>query len=427
MNCGDSMVDAVAIETDSAVMAKKSAMPASNDPKTQEYRARRERVLKELEKLGAAAIVLAGEGSAEFKAHNHFVYLTGITTESGAAILFDPTAENPKRRISLILRPANPEADRWDRLREEIGTALKTRYGFDSIFRSGVTARFLTEAGRRAKKLACVMPLSTYPAAVSGDLALYKQVAERVPGVSIVDQSQMLIRMRAIKSESELASIHKAVAATTEGYAKVLRAIKPGATEKEVCRVLERAFEDAGGHGTAYGSIVGTGLNATVLHYVDLTSTLQSGELLLIDAAAACDGYSSDVTRTFPVSGKFTADQREIYELVLKSLHAAIKVARPGVRWWEVDAASRDVIESAGLGDAYMHSVGHPLGLEVHDVVPDSPLEPGMVITIEPGIYLPHRNMGVRIEDDLLITRSGSKNLTERIPKTVKDIEASMG
>jgi Xaa-Pro aminopeptidase len=176
----------------------------------------------------------------------------------------------------------------------------------------------------------------------------------------------------------------------------------------------------------AYNSIVGAGLNATVLHYMDNRQPLVDGDLIVIDSAARFGGYAADVTRTLPVSGKFTAEQREVYEVVLRAELAAIKALRAGVTHTEVDQAARDVIESAGFGDAFIHNVGHQLGLDVHDVTPDGPLVEGMVLTIEPGVYLPERRLGVRIEDDVLITKDGAQVLSEMIPKSVKDVEAAM-
>jgi len=204
------------------------------------------------------------------------------------------------------------------------------------------------------------------------------------------------------------------------------RCSAPASARADVDRALTQGYLAHGGSGVAYNSIVGSGLNGTVLHYMANNARLEAGDLLVIDSAAEHLGYTSDVTRTFPVSGKFTADQREVYEIVLRAQLAAIKALRPGARMLDADAAARTVIEKAGYGDAFIHGVGHPLGLQVHDVIPDHPLKPGMVVTIEPGIYLPERKMGVRIEDDLLITARGSRNLTDAIPKTVAEVEAAL-
>ncbi len=394
-----------------------------------EYVARRERVFKSLK--GAAAVVFAGEESAtllgKWKTNRLFWYLTGIQNESGAAILFDPSAENPKHQIVLFLRPLNPEVERWDGLREEISPRLREQLGFSAIIRNSSLPAFLTGAARRAKKLACVHPFSVYPSAVSPDLEAYRKVSERVPGVEIQDRSQLLYEMRAIKSQAELDLMKQAVTATDAGFDAAMKMIKPGVNEALIERTMEDAFRAHGGTGLAYNSIVGAGVNGTVLHYSANNTVVGPDDLIVIDAAAEVEGYCADVTRTFPASGKFTAEQREIYEIVLASELAGIKAARPGAHMVrEVDKASRDVIEKAGYGHTFIHGIGHQLGIDVHDVTPDGTLKPGMVVTIEPGIYLPEKKFGVRIEDDILITANGSVNLTGMIPKTIKAVEAAM-
>jgi Xaa-Pro aminopeptidase len=233
--------------------------------------------------------------------------------------------------------------------------------------------------------------------------------------------------MRSVKSRAELALMKRAIEATAAGYDAILKMIRPGLSEADLERTLDLAYREAGASGVAYNSIVGSGLNGTVLHYMENSQPLVDGDLIVIDSAARFNGYAADVTRTLPVSGKFTAEQREVYETVLKAELAAIKALRPGVTHTEVDGAAREVIEKAGFGDAFIHNVGHQLGLDVHDVTPDGPLVEGMVVTIEPGIYLPDRRLGVRIEDDVLITKRGGRSLSDAIPKTVKDVEAAMG
>jgi Xaa-Pro aminopeptidase len=394
-----------------------------------EHAQRRQRVLKDLK--GAAAIIFAGEGAApllgKWRPDQHFVYLTGLDVEPGAAVFFDPTHEDPKRRIVLFLRPLNPELDRWDRYRDMIGRDLKAQTGFETILRTNALPGALTAAARRAKRVACLHPFAVYPAPAGPDLAAFKQLAERIPGLAIQDQTQLLPRMRAVKSKAELALMRRAIDATAAGYDAILRLIKPGLTEADLDQTLERTYRAHGASGVAYNSIVGSGLNATVLHYMDNSAPLEAGDLIVIDSAARFAGYAADVTRTYPVSGRFTPDQRDVYDTVLRAELAAIRAVRPGVTHSDVDAAARQVIDKAGYGDAFMHNVGHQLGLDVHDVTPDGPLVEGMVMTIEPGIYLPDRKLGIRIEDDVLITRTGGKSLTDRIPKTIKAIEAAMG
>lgn len=393
-----------------------------------EYAGRRQQVFKSLK--GAAAVVFAGEGSppllGQWRPDFHFLYLTGIDDEPGAAVLFNPAAEDPRRAITLFLRPLDVERDRWDGYRSQIGEPLRRGTGFQTIIRSGTLPSQLTSAAQRTKRLACLHALSVYPAAVSPDLAVFKQVAERIPGVVIEDRSDLMPQFRAIKSPAELKLMKKAVEATVGGFAAMMKMLRPGVAEADVDRALAQGYLAHGGSGVAYNSIVGSGLNGTVLHYMANNGPMIAGDLIVIDSAADYLGYASDVTRTLPVSGKFTADQREAYEVVLRSQLAAIKVLRPGATMVEVDAAARAVIDKAGYGDAFIHGIGHPLGLQVHDVIPDHPLKAGMVVTIEPGIYFPERKMGIRIEDDLLITAKGSTNLTAAIPKTVKELEAAL-
>ncbi len=390
-----------------------------------EYQQRRERILKSLD--GAAAVVFAGEGSgSSWKPHAHFVYLTGIRNETGASVLFDPSADDLKRQCVLFLRPVDPEAQRWDGCRDVIGAELKMRLGFRVVARTNYLPQAITGAARRTKRLACLHSFAVYPAEVSPDLAVFRKVAERVTGVAIEDRSQLLPQMRAVKSSSELATMREAVAATVAGYKAALKMIRPGVTESAIEQTLERTYQTHGGTGLPYDSIVGAGLNGTILHYNQNTAVTKAGDLIVIDSAAEVDGYAADVTRTVPVSGKFTKEQREMYELVLRAQRAAIKVVRPGVKMCEVDAAARDIVEKAGRGDAFIHGIGHQLGLEVHDATPDGRLKPGMVITIEPGVYFPDRKFGIRIEDDILITRHGNEVLTAAIPKTVQAVETAL-
>jgi Xaa-Pro aminopeptidase len=392
-----------------------------------EYAARREAVLQQLH--GAAAVVFAGEGGppllGTWRPDRHFLYLTGIEAEPGAAVLFDPSAEDPNRRITLLLRPLNTEAEHWDGFRDALSASLKAQTGFTHIARNTSLPSVLTAAARRTKRFACLHPFATYPAPVSPDLAVFRQVAERVPGVAVEDRTTLIPLLRAVKSPAELEIMRRAVAATVDGYTDALKTIRPGVSERAVAEALEGAYRRHGGE-HAYNPIVGTGLNATVLHYMDNDATMQDGELVLIDSGAAYDGYAADVTRTFPVNGRFTDEQRGIYEAVLAAEEAAIAKAGPGVPLYEVDRAARAVLEEAGYPDGYVYLIGHPLGLDVHDVSPDGVLRPGMVITIEPGLYLAEKRLGVRIEDDILITETGTENLTAAIPKTIAEIESAM-
>ncbi|HEY3323441.1 MAG TPA: Xaa-Pro peptidase family protein [Planctomycetota bacterium] len=393
-----------------------------------EYQQRRAAVLKGLK--DSAAVVFSGEGSAplvgKWRPDSNFFYLTGLENEGGAAVLFDPSAESPKRRCVLFLRPVNPERDRWDGYREQIGLALKARTGFEAIARSDGLAGALTGAARRCKTLSCLHPFAVYPGNISPDMDVFRKISERVPGVTIEDRVNLLPSLRAVKSPAELSLIRKAISITAAGYAAAVKVIRPGASEEDVAQALEITYRRQGARALAFNTIAGAGLNSTVLHYMDNTSALQKSDMLVVDSGAEYGHYAADVTRTFPVGGRFTPEQREVYEVVLQAQAAAIKAARVGVKMTVVDEAARKVIDKAGYADAFCHGIGHQLGIQVHDATPDGPLKAGMVVTIEPGVYLPDRKIGVRIEDDVLITRRGAEVLTAAIPKTVADVEAAL-
>ncbi len=401
----------------------KSSTKSQRD--SSEFRSRRERVLKALK--GSVGVVLAGDGAPPltgfWQPHSHFAYLTGIREEAGAAILFDPGHEDPKKQCILFLKPLNPELEAWDGYREEISQSLKDNTGFDTVMRLSHLPRMLTTAARQRKRVACLHPFSVYDAPPSPDLALFRKLGERIPGLSIADQSDLLSSLRSIKSKAEVSLVSSALDATAAGYAAITAMLRPGVTERAVQRAAEDAFMDAGGDGPAYNSIVGTGPNATVLHYMANTAACKAGELIVIDAGAARGGYASDITRTYPVSGTFTHEQRRLYELVFEAQAAAIAAVKPGRYMHEVDAAARRVFERADIADRFIHGIGHQLGLEVHDANPDGPLRAGMVITIEPGLYFPDTGTGIRIEDDILVTPTGGKNLSSMIPKGAKEVE----
>ncbi len=393
-----------------------------------EFRDRRERVLAELK--GAVGLVFAGDGDPSlhhpFRPHAHFEYLTGVTNEPGAVLVLDPTQPVLARRETLLLRPLNPEVEKWDGFRHELGSGLRDRTGMGTVMRLGMLPRLLLEGARRSRRLACLMPLAAYNAAVSPDLEMFRKQAERVPGCSVVDCSAIIAGMRSAKSAAEIACMAEAARVTATGFDAAFRGVRPGLNEFDLQEMIEHAYRTNGARELAFRTIAGGGFNATVLHYHANDQALVAGELVVVDSGAAHAGYSADVTRTIPVSGTFTPRQRELYEIVLKSQLAGIAAVRVGATLMSIDAAARAVINKAGLGDAFIHGTGHHLGLETHDVSPDAPLREGAVVTIEPGVYLPAERIGIRIEDDVVATRKGPRVLTAGIPKTIAEIERVM-
>jgi Xaa-Pro aminopeptidase len=275
---------------------------------------------------------------------------------------------------------------------------------------------------------------------------------------AVRDVRVLLDEMRLIKDASELATMRRAAAISCRAHARAMRFTRPGVREFQVEAELLHEFRMGGAQSPAYGSIVATGANACVLHYRADSAVCADGDLLLIDAGCEVDGYASDITRTFPVNGRFSGPQRDCYELVLAAQAAAFAATAPGRHWNEPhDAAVKvlaqgfidlgllqgsldGVLESKAYSRFYMHRTGHWLGLDVHDAGDYKvggdwrPLVPGMVLTIEPGCYIRpaddidarFHNIGIRIEDDALVTADGHDNLTQDAPKSLADIEALM-
>ncbi|MDQ7013182.1 MAG: Xaa-Pro peptidase family protein [Planctomycetota bacterium] len=408
--------------------ASTGAVSAPDAISVKEFAQRRERVLKALG--GAVGVVFSGDAGntllGKWRADQHFAYLTGITDEPGAALVLDPNAEDPRRRVTVLLQASDPELEAWDGYREGIGAAFKSKYGIESVQRTRYLPRLMTQLARRRKRFACLHAPAMPEAKVSPDLALFRKLAERVVGVSIEDRTGLLPSLRSVKSRGEQQLMARAITATAAGHEAAMHAMRPGVDEADIAKALLRGFDDAGGDGLGYAPIVGAGINSTVLHYVENRGPVEDGDLVLIDAGATFGGYTADITRTFPASGVFTKRQREIYDIVLEAELAAIAKVKPGVAMWEVDRAARKVIEKAGYGDAFMHGIGHQLGMDVHDAEPDGKLKAGMIVTIEPGIYLPEEKIGVRIEDDILVTDKGRKNLSPMIVKDAAEIERLM-
>lgn len=396
--------------------------------KINEYQARRKKVLSGLK--GAVGIVFAGEGAppllGEWMPDMNFKYLTGIDDEPGAMVFFDPSNPDAKKRIVLLLKPVNPEIDVWDGYRDLVSEKLRKETGFESVMRNYMLPRLMTEAAKRTKRLACLHPFAAYSAPVSKDLEIFQKVAARIPGCSIEDKTDLVLNLRLIKSTAEIKQIKEAIKATAFGIERVMGTVRDGVNERDLHNVLVGGFAEMGSIRNAFNPIVGSGHNGTVLHYKSNSGPAKSGELLVLDCGAEIGGYASDITRTMPVSGKFSAKQAKLYNIVLKSQRAAIKAIKPGATMAQVDAASRKVITDAGYGDFYPHGVGHHLGLETHDPSPAVPLKEGMVVTIEPGIYLPDEGIGIRIEDDIVVTKTGSRNLSSMIPKTIDEVEAAI-
>jgi Xaa-Pro aminopeptidase len=360
----------------------------------------------------------------------------------------------------LFCRDRDQEREIWDGFRYGPERAREI-FGFDAAYSTGLLADKLPE-------LLANQPALYY--SVGYDAAFDARVLDALNGVranvrsgmhapaAIQDVRALIDEMRLIKDETELATMRRAAAISTAAHRRAMASTAPGRFEYEVEAELLHAFRAGGAAGPAYSPIVAGGANACILHYVENNRRLADGELLLIDAGCELDGYASDITRTFPVSGKFTAPQRDVYQLVLSAQAAAIEQVRPGNLWNAPhDAAVRvlaqgmldlklltgsldEVLEKETYKRFYMHRTGHWLGLDVHDAGEYKRegvwrnLEPGMVLTVEPGCYIraaedvPRAlwDIGIRIEDDALVTASACEVLTAEAPKLPSKIEQVM-
>ncbi len=379
------------------------------------------------EKMGKGiGLVFAGSEvngiTEEFVVNPDFYYLTGIADEPGAILLLAPG--EIRRKEILFLQSRDPEDERWTGERLSIGEMLRKETGFYYIYRTNRLAGFLDRLLNNTSMLCVLSRPVGYTSSVPKDLEIFRQIQSRRLNVDVKDCTFLITGMRLIKSPQEISLMKKAIAITKAGLMKVFKNVKTGMIESDVQIMLENTFRENGAKNLAFPSIIATGHNTTVLHYTKNNAEIKKGDLLLLDVGAEFGHYAADVTRTIPVSGKFSADQRKIYEIVLKAQNEAMKKVKPGVLIDEVHETARKVIEQAGYGDYFMHGTSHFIGIEVHDVGDyDKPLKPGMIISVEPGIYLPDQDIGVRIEDDVLVTKKGYELLTKDIPRDPDELE----
>jgi Xaa-Pro aminopeptidase len=393
-----------------------------------------------------------------FRQDSDFYYLTGFREPDAVAVVA-PGREKP---FTLFVRPRDREKEIWNGRRAGVEGA-KERFGADEAFAVEEFEGKLTELLDGARSL--YYRLGGGHAEL--DQTLIRHLSRmrtmgrkgvRAPR-AILDPSELIHEMRLIKSGDEIALMRRSADIAAEGHREAMRAARPGMREYEIDALIEYVFRRSGAAAPAYNSIVGSGANATILHYVDNDAELKDGDLLLIDAGAEYEGFASDITRTFPVNGRFTDAQRDVYQLVLDCQEECIRMVRPGVTQEEMHQRSVEMltegmvrlgllkgevpklIEEEQYKKFYMHRLGHYLGLDVHDAgayqVEGRPraVEPGMVMTVEPGLYIAedaedipdrYRGIGVRIEDDVLVTAEGYDVLTAKAPKQVEEIEALM-
>jgi len=386
------------------------------------YRERRERVIKE---LGGCVTAIAAQGEAQgvvqqFKQDDDFFWLTGVD-EPGAWLLLFPKAKY--NRMVLYLQPRDPEAERWTGPRDPISPALKEKYGVDLVRRGNGGPNLLFAAPLHD----CIVILPPLKDLKDDrdDVQALKQAAG-AQGLKLVYKRELLARLREAHTPEEIALMERAVAITHAGHQVVARATVAGVSERDVQTQMEYAFFSAGATGLSYGSIVGSGENGAVLHWGQNSRMLRDGDLVVVDAAAEYGRYAADVTRTYPVSGKFSDEQAKVYRAVYQAQQDILAAIKPGVTMGDLQQVAEASLRKAGYLDKFIHFFGHFVGLNVHDAgLYNAPLPAGAVLTVEPGVYLPERGFGVRIEDEVLILPNGKwRLLTADFPRKLEDVEA---
>jgi Xaa-Pro aminopeptidase len=406
---------------------------------------------------GAREATRSNDTQYRFRQDSDFFYLTGFEEPESIAVI----APSREQKYTMFVRPRDPEREIWDGRRAGVEGAQRD-YGAEAAFPIAEFDQKLHEILDGAEKL-------YYRFGVNSELddKIIREIARMRalnrkpihPPQVIIDPATIVHELRVIKSAGEIEIMQRAADIAAEAHCEAMKAVRPGMKEFEVEALIEQIFRRRGAAAPAYTSIVGAGPNATVLHYINNDGELHDGDLLLVDAGAEYKGYASDITRTFPINGKFTQAQRDIYDLVLETQVSCVEMVRPGVthddlknhsiemltegmvRLGLLKGTTQNLIKEEKYKQFYMHGLGHMLGIDVHDVgryyydKDSRALEPGVVMTVEPGLYIApdtkdvppqYLGIGVRIEDDVLCTENGPRVLTTKVPKQPDEIEELM-
>lgn len=427
------------------------------------YRARRDSLVA---MLGDRSVVILAAGPVRVRNHDvdfqyrqddNFWYLTGFPEPNAVLVLVprgisvpDPsdTTKRMTVREVLFVEPRNPQRERWDGRRYGPEGAMTLRgfaYAVENHRLSGLLPRILMGG---VETVYCPPLGGGEDASRAEVLRPVEALLERARARSERrDPTPTILRMRAVKSPEEVELLRRATTISAVAHAEAMKTVQPGMREFELQAVYEYVFRRMGAEYAGYPCIVGAGENAVVLHYNTNRREIRAGDLILADCGAEYRGYSSDITRTFPATGKFTTAQRSIYDVVLNANRSAIAAMKPGIAWRDVTAISDRVLEEGLVRNGLVkhadgrefrkfvwHGLGHAVGLNVHDVGVDT-LRPNVVYTVEPGIYIAedvegvpveYRNIGVRIEDVVLITPGGNEVLSKVVPNEPSAIEALM-
>jgi Xaa-Pro aminopeptidase len=413
----------------------KFVMPRAS---AEELKARRAALAHEIK--DGAVVVVSGEkpniSSHRYSPDHNVYYLTGVDTDFCAMTMI--VKDGKVADVKLFLPKEDPFYTLWNGARVTAGDAAKAMSGIDDIAlvkedAYGTFEEALTKIAESQKTVF----MDAGPSAKRQPKKLNLDSESRVSHVrdflksanaELKIRSIPISQIRGIKSEWEIGVMREAIRITGEGFVRAMRQARPGMWEFDFQAVMDHAFDEWGCTGVPYFPIAASGPNACVYHYVDNRRQIQDGEIVLCDIAAEYGYYAADITRSFPVNGKFTPRQKMVYEAVLAGQTAAAKQLKPGASMDELNQVAHEAMRAAGLKDFehHQHGLGHQVGLDVHDVG-GGIMKPGMIVTIEPGAYIKSENLGIRIEDMYLVTADGSECLSGAIPRTIAEIEALVG
>lgn len=371
-----------------------------------------------------------------FTPNRNFYYLTGVNREKTILMI---TKIDDKVSQTLFIEKADPVVEKWVGKRMTVEEA-KEASGIDNIklldgFES-VLGRYILSYD--VKRLYLDLESRGWDSVPTRANLFARTVFEKYPQIKIKNIYHDICNLRVIKGEEEIVEIKKAIEITYEGIKSLMNNARPGMLEYQIEANFDYVLKCSGVTDYAFKTIAASGVNGTVLHYSKNNANTQDGDLILFDLGAQWKYYNADISRTFPVNGKFTERQKEIYNIVLKAMEDTMAVIKPGVPFSKLNEATKLSLaeslkkiglinEDSELSKYYYHGVSHYLGLDTHDVGDgNTELKSGMVLTVEPGLYIEEEKIGIRIEDDVLVTESGYENLSKDIIKTVEDIEQFM-
>jgi Xaa-Pro aminopeptidase len=413
------------------------------------YAARRARIAAQID----SPVILWGLTGREeasqsyvFAQEDNFYYLAGHNEEEAGLIILPALKPGQSRdswdgpREILFLPAKDPSKERWNGVRmSPTDPDISSRTGFASVQPFSSMRAVVEKLAKTYPSFATILPYEKELGGYPHEKAVVDWLQLAAPGEKFKDVRGAIEALRITKSPGEIAFLRKAIELSLDAHLEAMKMMRPGLWEYQVGAKMVEVHAIGGSEAEGYAPIVGAGPNSTALHYDQLSRKIADGDIVVLDVGAQFSGYSADITRTIPANGKFTPRQREIYDIVLGAQNAVFAALKPGMNFCKsgdhsLYKISYDYINSHGkdlhgkkLGQYYIHGLGHNIGLDVHDPGQScKPLVPGQVVTVEPGIYIPEENLGVRIEDDVLITDTGFDFLSRRLPRDPTEIEKIM-